>query len=212
MSASGRGARSRDDFAPFSRRANRKDFSKPKKNVRRHNARKRLASPSRCRVSVVRASPRCHFSARDACERVGRARTPSPPPQTLSSPPARRHGAWSEPRAVQREESEEAGWQQGQHGGPDPPGPSGEVRDAISRLVLSFPDTSAHVASVRAERTCHAVGFARHASASRPGRSRSIEPRRRPFLSREADDRSISRRVRARHTSSPSGYAYRSIA
>ena len=211
MSASGRGARSRDDFATVfaNCRANRKDFW-PKKNVRRHTSRKRLASPALCRVSVVRASPRCHFSARNACERVGRARTPSPPPQTLSSPPARRHGAWSEPRAVQREESEEAaGWQQGQHGGPDPPGPSGEVRDAISRLVLSFPDTSARVASVRAERTCHAVGFARHASASRPGRSRSIEPRRRPFLSRSR--RTIDRSVVAR-SSSPSGYAYRSIA
>ena len=212
MSASGRGARSRDERlrAVFASREPKRFLAK--KHVRRHNknnARKRLASPARCRVSVVRASPRCHFSARNACERVGRARTPSPPPQTLSSPPARRHGAWSEPRAVQREESEEAGWQQGQHGGPDPPGPSGEVRDAISRLVLSFPDTSARVASVRAERTCHAVGFARHASASRPGRSRSIEPRRRPFLSRSR--RKIDRSVVAR-SSSPSGYAYRSIA
>ena len=154
------------------------------------------------------APPRAAISsARNACERVGRARTPCPPPQTLSSPPARRHGAWSEPRAVQREESEEAaGWQQGQHGGPDPPGPSGEVRDAISRLVLSFPDTSARVASVRAERTCHAVGFARHASASRPGRSRSIEPRRRPFLSR-LGERSIdqSSLARRRHPDTRTG-------
>lgn len=44
------------------------------------------ASPARRRVSVVRASPRRHFSARDACEQVDRARTPSPPPRLVPHP------------------------------------------------------------------------------------------------------------------------------
>ena len=33
-----------------------------------------------------RASPRRHFSARDACEQVDRARTPSPPPRLVPQP------------------------------------------------------------------------------------------------------------------------------
>ena len=35
---------------------------------------------------MVRASPRRHFSARDACEQVDRARTPSPPPRLVPHP------------------------------------------------------------------------------------------------------------------------------
>ena len=196
MSASGRGARSRDDFATVfaNCRANRKDFW-PKKNVRRHTSRKRLASPALCRVSVVRASPRCHFSARNACERVGRARTPSPPPKTLSSPPADDMA-----RGLSREQSKEKNLKKqagGNKGNTEGLTPQARAERCGTRFLVSFSRSLTRAHAPRrfapSERATPSVSRVTRPRVDPVGPDRSNPDDARPFRV-QANDRSISRR------------------
>jgi hypothetical protein len=152
---------------------------------------------------VVRASPRRHFSARDACEQVDRARTPSPPPRLVPHPQLDTMA-----RGLSREQSKEKNLkkQGGNKGNTEGLTPQARAERCVMRFLVSTSRSLTRAHAPRRFATAEGVT----PSASRVARPR-VDPagpdRSKPDDAERGRRRSIREEVLfTRRSSSPSGH------